>query len=341
MPHVSDPSPPSASFNEPLQRVDWLALAPWLILLKAPAVACSAMLFGVLGVLLSFVWLDAGPTEEASTAMVTLNATQGISVEPLAFVEYTLSPIAGAFGGEAGSSGSRVGGIVIGVWRLIVWAFVGLAIVQTAARSYAFARPLGVVATARGALSQLPAPLGSIALIAAFLFATSVPLFFLGGLLRTTLIAWPTAILWPMAILLGAIGAVLSIGAVVGAPLLWVAVAIDRADAFDAASRMYAYAFQRIGRLAFYLLMAAAIGVASGLLLEMLASATLGFVDAVATGKPDSAPGKVSLWWESFFLHVVRAYYPAYFFAAATAIYLLLRRDIDGQSMDETDFAEA
>ena len=153
-----------------------------------------------------------------------------------------------------------------------------------------------------------------------------------------SVLAFPAAILWGLVLLVAFFGAALLGGVVVGLPLLWPSVAVDHSDPFEAVSRMLAYVFQRIPRLIFYVALATAGSIAAGALVELLMSMTFSITHLSfpqgPSGVGESAQVIVA-WWEAIFIQAMRAFYPAYFFTATVAIYLLLRRDIDGQPTDE------
>lgn len=150
------------------------------------------------------------------------------------------------------------------------------------------------------------------------------------------LLAWVT---WPFVVVIASLAAITGFAFVIGTPLVLAAIAVDDADIFDAVSRAYAYAIQRPARLAAYLLIAALVGAFSGLLLET-ALLTIWSVLNVLYFRLAESGKSAAQWWEHTALVATRGFYIAYFFTAMTAIYLLLRRDIDGQPLDEIAHAD-
>lgn len=144
------------------------------------------------------------------------------------------------------------------------------------------------------------------------------------------------SVTWPLTSLLLFFATVATAVAVVATPLGAVAIATDNADAFDAVSRGVAYATQRVGRLTFYLALAAAIGCAGGLLLESIIALHDAFLRAIAP-RPTETLIPLTV-WDDALRTFIRGYYVAYWITASTAIYLLLRHDIDGQPLDEMAF---
>ncbi|CAN0354082.1 unnamed protein product, partial [Ectocarpus sp. 4 AP-2014] len=145
-------------------------------------------------------------------------------------------------------------------------------------------------------------------------------------------IGWfQTPVLWLLVLLLCVPAAIVLLVAGVSAPLAVAAVAVDDADTFDALSRAVAYATQRPARLAGYLCLAAGIGFACGLLLESVIAVQQTLAIRVVA-VPESGPVEIIF---GLFYQALRGFYVAYWVAAMTAIYLLLRRDVDGQPIDE------
>lgn len=143
------------------------------------------------------------------------------------------------------------------------------------------------------------------------------------------LVSWP--ILWPVPVLFSVAAAVGLLMAAASAPLAIAAVAVDDADPFDAASRSAAYAMQLLGHLGFYLLLAAVIGFSAAIFLEFVIALQWRLTVAIV-GQPDVGLPFMLL---QAIVGAMRGFYIAYWVVATTAIYLLLRHDIDGQPLDE------
>ncbi|MEM1304310.1 MAG: hypothetical protein AAGG46_05415, partial [Planctomycetota bacterium] len=122
-------------------------------------------------------------------------------------------------------------------------------------------------------------------------------------------------------------------------PLVTASAGVERPDPFDAFSRGVAYAYQRPLRLVVYLAQGWLVGIASGIAVELFVRSILQVASAGLAAPPDELTGAAAfLWVEVTRLPMV--YYAAYFWCGVTAIYLLLRRDIDEQQADEV-FLEA
>lgn len=315
-----------------LREVDWLGIAPWLILFRAPGVALGsyAFLFALAGMLLVGGLAGGPPPLLGECLPLREGPVQSESIPSLG----------GAASFLLGQGDGRSGQLFLGLWRAVVWSFCGLGIALSAARGLTYAQEQSLHDTLRRAAGRWPRALGAIAVVAV---VVAVPAFFLwiaGLLLHAPVVGWAAALLWPLAIALGLAVAVLGLGAAVGWPLLLAAVAVEGVDALDAVSRMYAYVTQRLFRLVFYLLVAAAIGACVAFFVELVAGETIHALRYLAGAAPETRYGAIVRAWEAAFLGAARAIYPAYFFTAATAVYLLLRHDVDGQAVDEMDAGE-
>ena len=219
-----------------------------------------------------------------------------------------------------------------------------MAITRLAAAGYADTRGAGLVASLRNAGKRLPTLLGLAAVLAL--------LAWLALWLWPHLIRWLTQDSWQLVAEAAALGfgvvllastLLALLGAALGlaAPLLAPAIVIDDADAFDALSRAFAYATQRLLRLLGYVALAAVLGVLLGALVEGVVEATMSITFAafppLDPNEPVGSPAANRLMghWTALFGLAARGVYPAYWFVATTGVYLLLRRDVDGQPLED------
>ncbi|TWT47810.1 hypothetical protein [Botrimarina hoheduenensis] len=310
----------SGRHDEPptLRQIDWLAVAPWLLIARAPAALIGwPLVFAGLGAVL----LDQGILEAtrlgAEGADPLASAVRHLASWPQAYVELVTT----------GTLFSSTLAVFATIGRALGWLVVGLLVVETVGNKLTGTTPPGVIRIARNALGLMPS-------LAAAVAMPSIAALLLAGGLRS--VAWLSdgqlpALVWAvLAVGVGFPLLLLAGGALLLSPLIVAAIVIDRSDAFDAISRAYAYTLQRPFTLAWCLAFAVVIGIAGGALLE-------GFIAGVTTslGALDlSAPtGPVSI--VSALSRFARGYYPAYFFAAGAAIYLVMRHRVDGQAIDE------
>lgn len=171
---------------------------------------------------------------------------------------------------------------------------------------------------------------------------------------------------WPI-MLLACLGlAIVLLGLLFGWALMWPTVSTEGTDAFDAISRSYSYTFQRPLRYLFYGVVAVALGWLAAFVVgwvvqevEVLShwalawgagsdranSLLLGLPqpDETPSGFLDSARNVLEFWRGCLTLGEI-AFLFSFFWSAATAIYFLLRQNVDGTERDEVaveDEAEA
>jgi hypothetical protein len=163
----------------------------------------------------------------------------------------------------------------------------------------------------------------------------------------------------------------LILGLFFGWPLMWSTVSVEGNDAFDALSRSYAYTFQRPIHLLFYGLVAIFVGTLGYLLVQFFAAgvvhltawamswgagnARMGFPTAVAIAADPEASAaaaaslldpdtsfatRIIVFWNSLVRLIAAGFAISYLWSATTAIYLLLRRDIDSAEMDEVQLEQ-
>ncbi len=167
------------------------------------------------------------------------------------------------------------------------------------------------------------------------------------------------ALFWPLVLVGSFLWTLLFLGLAFGWPLMWANLGAEQdADAWDAIARGYACTLQRPFRYATYLLLATVLGLLGWLLVYHVGGLTLyvseqGVLRAAGT-EADTLrnavfiePGGKTPWigWlivSCNFLvsSVVYAFGYGYFFVAAAALYLLLRRDTTQTPIDEVFLGE-
>jgi hypothetical protein len=241
--------------------------------------------------------------------------------------------------------------LLAAVWASAVWALFGGAITRAVVvhltREEAIS--LGSASTyARSRwVSYFAAPL--FPLIGVVLVA--VPMLGLGWLMRLSLLA--AGLLWPLALLAGLVSTILLAGLSVGWPLMHAAISAEGRDGFDALSRTYSYVYQRPLNYLLYAVSATLLGLLGLFVVDLFAAAVahlaawsvswgsgrdlmLNALDPAAKHVGLDAWGARLIWfWQRLTDVVVLGYAFAFFWTASTAIYLLLRHDVDGVTPDE------
>lgn len=242
--------------------------------------------------------------------------------------------------------------VLAATWGVLVWGLLGGAIARIAAVQQATGERIGIATALRFAASRavglIGAPLCPLIGLG-FFAALCAPiglLYLIPGEVGAT-IAGALAFLPLMA---GLVMALILAGMAAGWPLMIATVAVEGEDAFDALSRSYSYVYQRPALYAFYALISWLIGAVGLVAVRLFAALVVHMARwGLSFGGPDdriaaffrggAKLGEAPLAAHGFWIYVVRllahGWIYSYFFTAATMIYLLLRRDVDGASFDD------
>jgi hypothetical protein len=244
--------------------------------------------------------------------------------------------------------------ILCGLWSLAIWAFFGAAICRIAAVQLASGERIGWGSVLRHSctkyLSYLSAPLIPLVGVALAI----VPIFVMGLIMSLggpgVLLA---AIVWPLLLVGGLVMTLLLLGLFFGWPLMWGTISTEGTDSFDALSRSYAYVFQRPVHYLFYAIVAAIFGWLGWILVQNFAAGIIWFTYWAASWgatNPKIQPvmqsdlnlaglsyagTRLIHFWTFFVKLLAVGYLFSFFWTAAAAIYLLLRRAVDATEMDE------
>jgi hypothetical protein len=370
--------------GDTVRAVLWSEICPWLILVRVFRLAISfrLLLLAAAGVLLTSVgWWFFGsifapgngampwfgpylkcPFEAAVEAVpdrpfspvpgrVGPAARDAARDNPMARAWFTLSrPVVSAFRGDVSFSG-LVLAIFAGLWTVAVWAFFGGAITRIAAVQLACDERIRTSAALRFAARKWIAFFGAPLFPLIGVLLATVPIFFLGLLMRSDFGTLLVAIIWPLLLMLGLLMALLLLGLLFGWPLMCSTISTEGTDSFDALSRSYAYTFQRPLHYLFYVIVAGVLGFLGWLLVENFAAAVVwltywaagwgcGSERLAAVMSGVGAGAKVIRFWVDCVKLVAVGFVFSYFWTATCAIYFLLRRNVDATEMDEVFLEE-
>lgn len=309
-----------------IREVDWLAVAPWLLVLRAVGATIGwPLLFGAVGVV----------------ALESTDIFSDPSHDPVATSWSCLAhwPESLLWWLQEGPATPTLGSIL----RYLGWLIVGAAIAEHATRRLTDHTPVGPVASGFYALRRVPrlgGSLGLLAIPAGFCFAA----IWLYGLAldapgRTGEYA---ALAWGLVQLAAALPlAVLAYIGLLASPLLVASLVVERSDPFDAVSRTVAYTLQRPGTLIAAMLVALGAGLIAGAVLEAFLQASDALMQRVTNHPPhDVVVGTYAEALGGLLRKALRGFYPAYVFTAGVAVYLVMRQSIDGQPIDEIAYSE-
>ncbi len=311
---MSEPrTQPTSLQSTNIGHVDWLSVAPWTLLFRVPGIVFGKpLLIGIVGSLLLGGW-------------------------PTTFCELIQTDLASAWQTDGGFESLALGELiyqgpfawVASLLWLSVWLMLGSAIIDHAARSLcglsetSMGRSLNLIPSRfLTTLGGLSLTLGGVVLLTGILWLISWlgSFEFLQPVYQT---AWPL-----LTILFGLPLLLITVGLVVGWPLMLCAAVIDKSDTFDATSRTFAYLYQRVFHLVYLILIAGAIGVVCHWILEALQTGLF------FTMEPFDQTADIT-WGKRVLGNFLEGFYFAYFFTASAAIYLLLRKRVDDQPMDD------
>jgi len=139
---------------------------------------------------------------------------------------------------------------------------------------------------------------------------------------------------------------ILLAGVLLGWPLMWATISVEGTDSFDALNRTYSYVFQRPLRYFFYVIVATVVGWLGWIVVENFAASVIWLaswaaswgagaarMDELVYGK--GALSSIIAFWSGWVKLLAIGYAFSYFAVASTAIYYLLRRDVDARETDE------
>lgn len=239
-----------------------------------------------------------------------------------------------------------------GLWSIAIWAFFAgaitrIATVQLGREERVDLRTAIVYATRQYGWSFV-APLFPLFGV----FLASLPLIVLGFVMRADVGMIVAGVVWPLALLGGLIMSILLLGLLAGWPLMWPTISSEEhGDAFEAFSRSFSYVFQRPLQYIFYLSLATLIGALGWVLVSHVSEAVIALtyygtswgatnerVELIPfgeyTGILRAGVGLIR-WFDGLVRIIAMAFNFSYFFCVLTAIYLVLRRDVDKTDFDE------
>ncbi|MFM8283535.1 MAG: hypothetical protein ACKOCW_08235 [Planctomycetaceae bacterium] len=239
------------------------------------------------------------------------------------------------------------------VWFVVVWSLFGTAIARAVALRLAGEDRIGVGPALGYGARFWTAPSNAALFTLLGMLALAVPAMAIGVLMRAD---WGLAVagaIWPLILAGGLVLAILAVGVVVGWPLMVAAVGVERGDGFQAISTAFSYLYQRPLHVCFYTVVALAVAVPALAAAALFADATAGLalwaasfgmghartaslLESLATGDAAAAFGARAIrFWSQALETVLGSFGWGYFWAIATAAYMLLRRDVDGTELDE------
>lgn len=257
------------------------------------------------------------------------------------------------------SFGQMVGSLGVVLWYLLVWSAFGAAITRIAVVQLGCHERVSLAQVSRYVSQNLlwyfasPLfPLLGVALLA-------VPFVALGFVMRLDVGVFLAGFLWPLALFAGFISAILLTGLLFGWPLMWPTISSEAAsDSFQAFSSSFSYTFQRPLQYLAYATIAILLGALGGLFVEGFAQLVIaGNHWAISCGLSRERLAqllsgelndtwmvwtgtRLMSWGDGLVRTIAKAYYFSFLFCSSSAIYLLLRREVDQTDFDEVYLPE-
>ena len=248
---------------------------------------------------------------------------------------------------EVGGAAARIG------WFVLVWSIFGTAIARHVALKLVGEDAPGLFGATWFGSRKWMSAFNSVLFVLVGVLALSIPGALLGLAMRT---AWGLAFagaVWPLVLLGAVVLAILVVGLVAGWPLMVACVGVERGDAFQAISTAFSYLYQRPLHYAFYAVVALVVAIPSLWVAGLFAAATadlatwatsfgMGHERTAAVLQGLATPNAATDWglraigfWTRGLEALLSSFGWGYFWAVATAAYLLLRKDVDGTELDE------
>ncbi len=294
-----------------IRRIDWQELLPGVLFFRALTLAFRV-----------------GPIAAGTFLIILMMALTGRSPATGDFLVLLFKSLVCSFTCHSGSV--TIGSLVFSLAALFLWLFLAR---RSAVRLVTTQRvPLGK--GLKFACRRYTSVVLAAALPLAFLLIAAALSVVLG---KTS---WGFACGLPVLLGFAWLAILLGVGLLIGLPMLAAAVAIDNCDGFDAFSRVFAYIFQRPFHTLLYLLLAAFFGAAGFFVLQGLVFILVRFVDFLSlylSGTDAEVLVSQNIWsllWWTATVMLPYGFLFGYVCHAGVALYLLLRKNLDGVAFD-------
>jgi hypothetical protein len=240
-------------------------------------------------------------------------------------------------------------------WSIFVWSFVGLAIARICLLRLTRNEQSGIDDAFEFAVDKWLTTAGAIGIPLAAVALLCIPGFVIGLLMGFDLGVVIAGVLWFAVLACALVMGLLLFGLMFGWPLMVASVGCEGQNSFDAMTRAYAYTFQRPLHYAFYMVIAILFGGFCWLIVSNLTNGIVDLAfwsaswganvvsgDRIATIQGDgessalitNGQNLIGL-WNALLKTLAAAFIYGLFWCMASAIYLLLRKDVDETETDE------
>lgn len=250
------------------------------------------------------------------------------------------------FGGFHWSATTLTLYVLGALWFAAVWSLFGGLLTRSAAIQLTTWRRDRFRLTRRFTIKKYCSYLGT-AILPLLAVTATAAIIALNGWITSGVAQWSTGAAWTISaifgwltLLFGFLGALFLVGTVLGFPLMIAAISTEGTDAFDGVARGFHFLMRRPLRAITYSILALIPGVVGGAIVVAFFGSQLLFTVSFLGVQP--ADGEVPSVWVAMILHpwlllipiLMVGYVASYFWTVATAIYLLLRKNLDNTPLD-------
>jgi hypothetical protein len=249
------------------------------------------------------------------------------------------------------------------LWTVAIWSFVGLAICRISLLRLTRGEHAGLDDAFEYSVDHWGQAIGSVMAPLLAVAALCIPTFLLGLLMGFDVGVMAIGVAWFVIVAISIVMGILLLGLMFGWPLMIASVACEGQTAFDSLTRSFAYVFQRPIQYLFYAAIAMLFGGICWLVVASVADGMVGLtfwsvswganvadvdrIDTIFNGPPldeqgDSTEsssmyfGRAAIsFWNAVIKSLAAAFLYGLFWCLSSAIYLLLRKDVDESEMDE------
>lgn len=226
---------------------------------------------------------------------------------------------------------------------LALWAFVGGCLARRSVQELGMHVTSPWINTLRWVAARWQSIVWSVAMPLALVLLFCLVPFLLGWISNIPVLGQPVALVLMLPVALMALGVGWIVGiALFGFSLATVSIVTEKqADAFDGMSRASAYVFQRPATLFLAVLLAEWIGHFGGSVVSIVLNTGYNLIAQAFAMGSFGRLGAMNSWLDGCFLGIVplltTAFGFSFFWTASTAIYLVLRKDVDRAEFDLID----
>ena len=246
------------------------------------------------------------------------------------------------------------------VCSMAVWSFIGLAIARVCLLRLTRNETIGIDDAFDFAFDHWLASFGGVGIPLAAALALCIPASLFGLLMTFDFGAAVVSLLWPLVLAIGTAMALLLLGLTYAWPLIVSSAACEGQNAFDAMTRAFAYVFQRPLHCLGYAVVAMLFGGFCWLIVANLSASVIdlsywatswganlgsgedarievlqGLAPAQETSSMLGFAQDTMTFWNGLIRTIAASFLYGLFWCMASAVYLLLRKDVDDTEMDE------